>query len=317
MPSVLIDQKVAAFALPPIEGRARGFSSDDLQGQVSLVNVFGSWCVACQDRASVPHAAEAARASCRSTASTGGRRIARPAPRGSPSIGDPYTLVGDDPESRAAIAFGVTGAPETFVVDAEGMHPLQARRADHPRGVGARRYGRSSAACRPADRGCAALLLLACSRRRRVARSSRTRCWPIRRWRRARARSASELRCLVCQNQSIDESDADLARDLRVLVRERLQAGDSDRQVVDYVVSRYGDFVLLRPPLKPATYALWFGPALILSLGRRRNRLLLPATGRQARERRGAAEQRRRGAAGAACWRSAASDAADRRRRPC
>ena len=74
-----------------------------------------------------------------------------------------------------------------------------------------------------------------------------------------------ELRCLVCQNQSIDESDADLARDLRVLVRERLQAGDSDGQVVDYVVSRYGDFVLLRPPLKPATYALWFGPVLILA----------------------------------------------------
>jgi cytochrome c-type biogenesis protein CcmH len=76
----------------------------------------------------------------------------------------------------------------------------------------------------------------------------------------------NELRCLVCQNQSIDESDADLTRDLRVLVRERLQAGDSDRQVVDYVVSRYGDFVLLRPPLKPTTYALWFGPALILAL---------------------------------------------------
>jgi cytochrome c-type biogenesis protein CcmH len=74
-----------------------------------------------------------------------------------------------------------------------------------------------------------------------------------------------ELRCLVCQNQSIDDSEADLARDLRVLVRERLREGDSDRQVVDYVVSRYGDFVLLRPPLKPATYALWFGPALIVS----------------------------------------------------
>jgi cytochrome c-type biogenesis protein CcmH len=83
----------------------------------------------------------------------------------------------------------------------------------------------------------------------------------------ARARAiGNELRCLVCQNQSIDESDADLARDLRMLVRERLQAGDSDRQVVNYVVSRYGDFVLLRPPLKPATYALWFGPALILAL---------------------------------------------------
>ena len=75
-----------------------------------------------------------------------------------------------------------------------------------------------------------------------------------------------ELRCLVCQNQSIDDSDADLARDLRVLVRERLRAGDSDRQVVDYVVSRYGDFVLLRPPLKASTYALWFGTPLALIL---------------------------------------------------
>lgn len=81
----------------------------------------------------------------------------------------------------------------------------------------------------------------------------------------ARAREiGKELRCLVCQNQSIDDSDADLARDLRVLVRERLQAGDSDRQVVHYVVSRYGDFVLLRPPLKGSTYALWLGPPLIL-----------------------------------------------------
>ncbi|MCZ6607428.1 MAG: cytochrome c-type biogenesis protein CcmH [Alphaproteobacteria bacterium] len=84
----------------------------------------------------------------------------------------------------------------------------------------------------------------------------------------ARAREISKgLRCLVCQNQSIDDSDADLARDLRVLVRERLAAGDSDGQVIDYVVSRYGDFVLMRPPFKAATYALWLGPALIAGLG--------------------------------------------------
>ena len=76
-----------------------------------------------------------------------------------------------------------------------------------------------------------------------------------------------ELRCLVCQNQSIDDSDADLARDLRLLVRARLSAGDSDQQVVDYVVSRYGDFVLLRPPLKPETWALWFGPGVIGGVG--------------------------------------------------
>lgn len=71
------------------------------------------------------------------------------------------------------------------------------------------------------------------------------------------------LRCLVCQNQSIDESDADLARDLRVLVRERLVAGDSDQEVIDYVVSRYGDYVLLKPPFKPITFVLWGGPILI------------------------------------------------------
>jgi cytochrome c-type biogenesis protein CcmH len=80
----------------------------------------------------------------------------------------------------------------------------------------------------------------------------------------ARAREVSkELRCLVCQNQSIDDSDAGLARDLRILVRERLQAGDSNREVIDFVVARYGDFVLLKPPLKVKTYGLWFGPAAV------------------------------------------------------
>lgn len=80
---------------------------------------------------------------------------------------------------------------------------------------------------------------------------------------RARALSA-ELRCLVCQNQSIDDSNAELARDLRIVVRERIAAGDSDREVMDFVVERYGDFVLLRPPFKPSTLLLWFAPLLVL-----------------------------------------------------
>jgi len=84
----------------------------------------------------------------------------------------------------------------------------------------------------------------------------------------ARARAVSaELRCLVCQNESIDESHADLAHDIRVLVRERLTAGDTDAQATAAVVSRYGDFVLLRPPVKPATWLLWFGPVGLLALG--------------------------------------------------
>ena len=83
-----------------------------------------------------------------------------------------------------------------------------------------------------------------------------------------RARSISaELRCMVCQNQSIDDSDAELARDLRVLVRERLVSGDTDEQVYDYVVSRYGEFVLLRPRLSIQTLALWAAPILVMGAG--------------------------------------------------
>ena len=84
----------------------------------------------------------------------------------------------------------------------------------------------------------------------------------------ARARViTSELRCLVCQNQSIDDSDAALAKDLRMLVREKLKEGLSDAQVRDYVHARYGDFVLLRPPLNPGTLLLWVAPALALLAG--------------------------------------------------
>jgi cytochrome c-type biogenesis protein CcmH len=84
----------------------------------------------------------------------------------------------------------------------------------------------------------------------------------------ARARVISqELRCPVCQNQSIDDSDADLAHDLRVLVRQRLEKGDSDAQVMQYIVNRYGDYVLLNPPLKEATFVLWTGPLVLLLCG--------------------------------------------------
>ncbi|TGQ66804.1 cytochrome c-type biogenesis protein CcmH [Mesorhizobium sp. M00.F.Ca.ET.186.01.1.1] len=84
----------------------------------------------------------------------------------------------------------------------------------------------------------------------------------------ARARALSEgLRCMVCQNQSIDESDADLARDLRILVRQRLVAGDSDQQVMDYVVSRYGEFVLLKPRFDLRNALLWGTPVILLLAG--------------------------------------------------
>ena len=101
----------------------------------------------------------------------------------------------------------------------------------------------------------------------------------------ARARALSqELRCMVCQNQSIDDSDAPLAKDLRVLVRERLSAGDSDSQVIDFLVTRYGEFVLLRPRLTTHTLLLWLAPFAVLVIGavgflaaRRRTTLAGPA----------------------------------------
>ncbi|MDE3116001.1 MAG: cytochrome c-type biogenesis protein CcmH [Pseudomonadota bacterium] len=73
-----------------------------------------------------------------------------------------------------------------------------------------------------------------------------------------------QFRCLVCQGESLDESNADLAKDLRRLIRARILAGDSDKQITDFLVSRYGDFILMKPPLQENTYLLWFGPLLVL-----------------------------------------------------
>lgn len=84
----------------------------------------------------------------------------------------------------------------------------------------------------------------------------------------ARARAVgAQLRCLVCQNQTIDDSDADLARDLRIILRERLLAGDTDRQAIQFIVARYGSYVLLRPPLERQTVLLWFGPLIVFVVG--------------------------------------------------
>ena len=84
----------------------------------------------------------------------------------------------------------------------------------------------------------------------------------------ARARALStELRCMVCQNQSIDDSDAPLAADLRILLRERIAAGDSDKEVMDFLVARYGEFILLKPRFNPHTAVLWLTPVLLLLIG--------------------------------------------------
>jgi cytochrome c-type biogenesis protein CcmH len=99
----------------------------------------------------------------------------------------------------------------------------------------------------------------------------------------ARARAiGGELRCVVCQNQTIDDSDAELARDLRIILRQRLTAGDNDRQAIDYIVQRYGSFVLLRPPFDGQTLVLWLGPLAALAAGGAGVALYLRRRGRAA-----------------------------------
>ncbi len=120
LPSVLIDQEVPPFNLAAIEGRDRGFKHSDLAGDVSLVNVFGSWCVAC--RVEHPFLMKIKEQKLVPLHGIDWREENRQAgPAWLARFGDPYTLIGDDPASKAAIAFGVTGAPETFVVDKRGF----------------------------------------------------------------------------------------------------------------------------------------------------------------------------------------------------
>lgn len=120
LPSVLLNQPVPEVSLPPIAGRDRGLTSDDLTGQVSLVNIFGSWCAAC--RIEHPFLMELQRAGDIPIYGIDWReKDAEAGPAWLARLGDPYTLIGADPDSKAAIAFGVTGAPETFIVDAGGV----------------------------------------------------------------------------------------------------------------------------------------------------------------------------------------------------
>ena len=118
--SVIINQKVPEFSLAPIEGSAKGFSNLDLENQISLVNIFGSWCVSC--RIEHPFLMDLKERNIVPIYGIDWREPDRKSgPRWLKRYGNPYTIIGDDPKSKGAISFGVTGAPETFIVDKKGV----------------------------------------------------------------------------------------------------------------------------------------------------------------------------------------------------
>ena len=183
---------------------------------------------------------------------------------------------------RVAIDFGLYGVPETYLVDAGGIvrwrwaGALTATSCSQTAGAAAE-GGVMIAA------GACCCWLLARGAGLRGEQPGRDAARPAQE-QRAEA-IGHQLRCLVCQNESVEQSDADLARDLRRIIRQRVAAGDSDQQVIDWMVARYGDFVRLRPPFDALTLVLWAAPVLALRRGRRRRCCCRRRTGRRRRPR--------------------------------
>ena len=278
-----------------------------LRARSTCLNVWGTWCAACREE----HEALLAIAQQHVVPIIGLDYMDQrdKAKQWLAQLGNPYQAVAFDTDGRTAIDWGVYGAPETFLVDAAGPGDLQIHLAHDPGGLGTRipaahrrrAPGRRMTAARrgcPRCIGALALCSLArCASRRIAARRRRRR----RRWmptassriRRLQARFeriTKELRCLVCQNESIADSNVELASDLRRQVREMLVAGKSDDAIFDFMTDRYGEFVRFSPPLEPKTLLIWGAPFIMLLLGgviiyrvvRQRSRMPLddePATG--------------------------------------
>ena len=301
--AVAADRQAGAGVRPAAARRRRPRRSacDDMRGKVWLLNVWASWCVACREEH--PLLVEfAKRRWCRSTASTT-RTSARTPLAGCARFGNPYDASLHDLDGRVGIDFGVYGVPETFVIDQNGVIRLQAHRPADARGAGEQdRAAAEEARCLSrCSKAIVALLLALLPRRSAGAKEALPEAAdPALEARMTRI--AAELRCLVCQNQTIADSNAGLAVDLRREIRAMLRQGKSDAEIIDYMTARYGDFVLYRPPLKSTTALLWFGPAAMLLLGGDGADLRAapadPARRRRLRARRGRGGRRRTRRAG-------------------
>lgn len=262
LPTEMVDRALPDFDLPELRDDDVQLARADLIGEVTLLNVFGSWCVACLQEH--PTLMQLARDDTVRIAGVNWRDKQKDALDWLQEHGDPYETIIFDSNSDLAIELGVTGAPETFIVDAAGrirykqIGPITSEVwRDTIRPVLDAIAAEAPLVSEPAD---TALEPLADAT---LIASVVTDPELIE----VRTDAVSKtLRCVVCQNQSIHDSNAPLALDMKRLVRKRVMAGDDDDEVRAYLQYRYGDFVLMSPPLQLNTLLLWLSP-LVLVLG--------------------------------------------------
>ena len=229
-----------------------------MQGQVWLLNVWASWCVAC--RQEHPLLVELARRKAVPIVGLNYKDKPDAAKGWLAQWGNPYDLSVKDLDGRVGIEYRRVRRARDVPDRQERRDPLQADRPDHRRGVDEEDAADDRGAA-PVMKRLLALLMLALPLAVLAADATPTDLDPVSAKRAVDI--SAQLRCLVCQNQSIAESNAELAVDLRRQVNEQIKAGKSDREIVDFMVDRYGDFVLYKPPFNMTTLLLWLGPLVL------------------------------------------------------
>ena len=269
LPSTLIDKPAPPFSLARLHHPEREITPADLSGKVWLLNVWASWCVACrQEHPVITSLAEQV-----DIVGLNYKDERDDALKWLGQWGDPYLASAHDHSGDTGIDYGVYGVPETFVDRPERTDTLQTRGTDYTRsgqGQAPAHHRRTEAGnelmtalLRQLVRASTLIILLLGPAHAKVEEFSFADPGKQALYQ----EMIKELRCLVCQNQNLADSNADLAQDLRKRTRELIDQGKSREEIADYMVARYGEFVLYRPRLTPATVFLWFSPvALFLIL---------------------------------------------------
>ncbi len=276
IPTEMINRDMPAFELTELYDADAPVTDADLFGEPALVNVFGSWCVACLQEH--PTLMQLNQDDTVRIVGVNWRDEREDAINWLQRHGDPYDTIIFDGESDLAIEMGVTGAPETFIIDRTGRIRFKQ--------IGPITPDVWRDTIRPVLDALAIEELTTPAPVRvepEAPESSDTENIVLTDLDLIAARTeavSKTLRCVVCQNQSIYDSNAPLAQDMRKLVRKRVVAGDSDEAVRDYLRYRYGDYVLMSPPLQLNTILLWLAPLLLILAGGvwfvRRNRKTAP-----------------------------------------